>query len=333
MNTLLYDFLMQQLPVARKRSAGGWISFNGPCCVHNGETRPDTRKRAGIRMSEEGSTVYHCFNCSFTCSWTPGQQLSKRMRSLLDWFGADQAQVTKLNYKAWQIKENAAVIVQKEQLKFIPMALPSDARKFDYWLNLDDIPFEFLKVAEYLATRGEEVVEKYEYYWSPNKKDNLNKRIIIPFYWQGTLVGYTARAIFPTKYRYLNTSQSHYIFNDSAVKEDNEYLLVVEGPFDALSIDGVAMLRNDCSAEQIEWINNTGKKIIVIPDFDKKKSNLLDVAERQGWYISFPKWDDEIKDANDAVKKYGKLYTIWSIIEYRTDSKYTINFNRTKYHI
>jgi len=27
-----------------------------------------------------------------------------------------------------------------------------------------------------------------------------------------------------------------------------------------------------------------------------------------------PEWDLDIKDANDAVRRYGRLYTIWSII-------------------
>jgi hypothetical protein len=30
--------------------------------------------------------------------------------------------------------------------------------------------------------------------------------------------------------------------------------------------------------------------------------------------VSFPNWDDGIKDANDALKHYGRLYTLYSII-------------------
>jgi hypothetical protein len=39
--------IVQYLPGKRKQSSSGWISFNGPCCVHNGESA-DRRQRGGL---------------------------------------------------------------------------------------------------------------------------------------------------------------------------------------------------------------------------------------------------------------------------------------------
>ena len=49
---------------------------------------------------------------------------------------------------------------------------------------------------------------------------------------------------------------------------------------------------------------------------------------RENWYVSFPKWDPDIKDAADASKKYGKLYTLFSVIQAKTNNKLDISIRR-----
>jgi hypothetical protein len=39
------------------------------------------------------------------------------------------------------------------------------------------------------------------------------------------------------------------------------------------------------------------------------------------WEVSFPPWADDVKDAADAVNKYGRLLTVASIIKHATDNK------------
>jgi hypothetical protein len=36
--------------------------------------------------------------------------------------------------------------------------------------------------------------------------------------------------------------------------------------------------------------------------------------------VSFPPWDPDVKDANDAVQKYGKLFTVKSILDFSVDN-------------
>ena len=41
----------------------------------------------------------------------------------------------------------------------------------------------------------------------------------------------------------------------------------------------------------------------------------VNVAIKQGWSVSFPPWEDDIKDASDAVMRYGRLFTVKSVLD------------------
>ena len=56
---LIQNTILTSLPANRKKTPSGWISFNAPCCVHNGETA-DKKKRGGIMASADGTISYHC---------------------------------------------------------------------------------------------------------------------------------------------------------------------------------------------------------------------------------------------------------------------------------
>ncbi len=43
--TAIQAELLSYLPFKRKQTSSGWMSFDAPCCVHNGETT-DTRPLA-----------------------------------------------------------------------------------------------------------------------------------------------------------------------------------------------------------------------------------------------------------------------------------------------
>jgi len=44
---VIQNTILTSLPANKKKTPSGWISFNAPCCVHNGETA-DKKKRGGI---------------------------------------------------------------------------------------------------------------------------------------------------------------------------------------------------------------------------------------------------------------------------------------------
>jgi hypothetical protein len=334
MSNIVYDAIMGKVPNDRKKTAGGWTSFNGPCCVYNGQVRADTRKRAGVRMSPEGVCIYHCFNCSHTATWGQGRNLSKKMKSLLEWFGIQNEELKRLNFKIWQLQEQirAEMPVQPAwvKLEFKENPLPDGAKPLAYWLENDPKSKDFEEVVAYLAGRGEDILTTGEYYWTPSRKNDLHRRITIPFYWQGKIVGWTARAIFPTRYRYYTEVQAQYIYNTEMIDSSADFVFLNEGPLDAKAVNGLATLGDHITPEQCQWLNQLGKKIVVVPDRMNGGGNLVDAALREGWFVSFPKWDAGVKDAADAVKKYGRLYATWSILDAKTNNRLQIQIERKR---
>lgn len=334
-NNIVYDTLLTLMPGDRKRSKSGWTGMNGVCCIHNGET-PDTRKRLSIAMGDDGiSCLVSCFNCNFRAIWKPGQTLSRKMMNFLGWMGLSQEDIKKLNFKVWQERERMKLdsSYQPKEIKHLSFAkknLPIGARPVMDLLKEGYNDKDFESSVLYLAERGEEIFTGYDYFWTPNREHGLNQRIIIPFRWRGEIVGWTGRATIPTKTRYYSEVQAHYLFNTEVIDNDWQYVFLCEGPFDALAINGVASLGDKLSEEQILWLNQSGKTKVVVPDRINAGGTLVDIAIKQGWHVAFPQWDRNIKDAADAVKAYGKLYSIWTIIDSITKDKLSINVQRQR---
>jgi DNA primase len=72
------------------------------------------------------------------------------------------------------------------------------------------------------------------------------------------------------------------------------------------------------------------RKIIFVPDRDKTGLETCDRALELGYSVSIPDWDNDVKDVNDAVVKYGKLMTLISILQSATTSKIKIELQRKK---
>jgi DNA primase len=89
---------------------------------------------------------------------------------------------------------------------------------------------------------------------------------------------------------------------------------VCEGPFDAMSVDGVAVLGNEVSEQQADIIDSLGRDVIVVPDADRAGAKLVDAALEYGWSVSYPIWQKDCKDIGSAVEKYGKLFVLKSIL-------------------
>lgn len=319
-----------------KRAASGWTTICGVCCIHNGEMRPDGRFRGALKSDGE-SFIYTCRNCSYKARWRQGNTINGFMKSLLSWAGVSQDELRKLEFKAWQLREIRRAdpdYKPKEfvKLEFAEKQLPSGSKPITHWLAMANPPADFMRVLTYLSDRGEDLLTGYAYYWTPVAGDSkdMHQRFIIPFCWQGKIVGWSARAIFPTRNRYYSDVPTNYFFNSEVIDNEWEYLFIHEGPLDAIAAPGIAMLGDKISAEQVQWIKQTGKIPIVVPDREEEGGNLVDIALREGWHVSFPRWQTDIKDAADAAKKYGRLYTIWSLIDARTQNKLQIKIERQR---
>ena len=58
---------------------------------------------------------------------------------------------------------------------------------------------------------------------------------------------------------------------------------------------------------------------------------LVDQAMEFGWSVAFPEWDNKVEDVADAVLKYGRLFTIQSILKTTESSKLKIDLKRKMY--
>ena len=327
MLNIVSDFIKSILPAKKKTTPSGWTSFNAPCCVHNGESA-DTRGRGGLTANPDGSVSFHCFNCNFKASYQPGRHLTFKFRKLLKWLGADDTDIKRLVIEAIRVRglvapEEVKTEAEEEKIEFKVRDLPEDAENL---VTLDYVH----PALEYCVARKIDIA-KFAFYATKQEQYNLHKRIIIPFIWQGRTIGYTARAIEETvKPKYHSNYEPNFVFNINNQLPDSKFVIVCEGPFDAMSIDGVAVLNNECNETQADIIESLGKEVIVVADRDRAGAKMINNAIEYGWTVSFPVWLETSKDVNEAVVKYGKLFVLKTILDSKQTSKLKIELMKKR---
>lgn len=347
----LTQFVSGILPGRRKTSANGWISFNAPCCIHNGESA-DTRGRGGVILNPDGGVSYHCFNCNYKTSYVPGRPLSYKFRKLLSWLGATENDIRQLVIEAIRVKEFVEItkpeaVKEDVEITYRPRPLPAEAISFKGFVTLFDLsdekftmPEGFHRAVDYVWKRKIDL-QRYEFYWTPEVENKLSYRVIVPFTWKNELIGYSARAFEEgIKPKYHTQHEPNYVFNVDRQRRDSKFVIVVEGPFDAMSVDGVAVCSNECNETQADIIDSLGKEVIVVPDFDRHINkrgqdvwagwHLVDQAMEYGWSVSFPVWRETCKDVNEAVVKYGKLFTLKAILDGKESNRLKIELMKKK---
>ncbi len=332
---LIQSTILTSLPAGRKKTPSGWIAFNAPCCIHNGETQ-DKKKRGGLMTSADGTVSYHCFNCGFKASYQIGRRLSQKMRLFMSYIGIADDTIRKLAIEAMRYEEGDIKYEKKKFVSFNKKELPNQTKKLETWLtqyttltateqkNIDSL-------LNYLTSRGIGP-DWYDFMYSSNNYFDVNKRLLIPFYWRGDVVGFTGRLFEPLeKVKYFTDVQPGYVFNMDAQDWSRKFVLVTEGPFDAITISGVSILGSEINDTQRDLINGLNRQVIVVPDRDAPGQKLVNQAIEFGWSVAFPEWDKTVGDVAEAVLKYGRLFTIQSILKTTESSKLKIDLKRKMY--
>ena len=310
--------IVQYLPGKRKSSSSGWISFNGPCCVHNGESM-DKRQRGGLKASPEGWS-YHCFNCGYTASFILGRNLSFKARKLLTWLNVPQEEIERINLESLRHRSITGILDDRQRTAAAIQDIRFEERDLG---GVEFVTPEYTEVWDYLRRRHAPV----DYPFMVSGTEGARPGVIVPFTYNNTVVGNTTRFLDDRKPVWLNDFQPGYVFGTDLQHTNWQYVIVTEGIFDALSISGLALMHNEISDAQARLIRSLGKEIIVVPDQDKPGMVLVDRAIDLGWSVSMPSWED-CKDVNDAVIKYGRLGTLLTIIEARETSRIKIELRR-----
>lgn len=332
---LLQDVILQHVPHKHKVTNQGWIWFNAPCCAHRGH-KADTRMRGNLKLAGDHTAGYHCFNCG--CKWRfTGDHVSDQLQEWLTWLGVDSEQISQI--KLDLLKHNMSGPTPDEtshirlpRARITPVLLPEQAVSMHMLREAGFTSNQFDQACAYVTHRGRYVSEHFDFYWSDHERHDLQHRVILPF-WDGDhIVGWSARwcGTPPTgKPKYWNSQiPTGYLFNQNVLHKQRKFQLVCEGPFDALACDGVAVMGSHMSEYQIHTLMQHDVQPIILPDRTARNQDLIDQALTFGWAVSFPDWEADVKDAADACKKYGVIYTITSALAARSTNPIEIGIKR-----
>ena len=304
------------LPGKRKQTSSGWVSVNAPCCVHRGESA-DRRMRGGIKSSSNGSFSWHCFNCGYTASFVLGRNLTFKARKLLEWLNVPTEEIERINLESLKhksieglIQERQVVADRIQGIEFEERDLPADTQPLNEagteYLQKRCIPLDYPCMYKTMPRPG----------------------VVIPFTHDNQVVGHTTRFLDDRTPRYIQDIQPGYVFGTDLQKSTWQYALVVEGVFDALSINGLAVLHAEINDAQVRLIRSLGREVVVVPDQDEAGMRLVDRAVELGWAVSMPEWPAGIKDVNDCVIKLGKLGALLTIMQAQETSRIKIELRK-----
>lgn len=308
------------IPGRKRLTPSGWHVFNAVCCHHRGHN-PDRRQRAGVKFSDTGNWSYSCFNCGFKCGLHVGKHFSTNLKQLLLWAGVDSGEIERLSFQSFSQRTGIDQYLRKKEVApqvFKEVELPGGARPLD--------PDRDVLHIEYLRGRGLSS-GAYPFYVVDGES---RVRLIIPYYWRGKVVGNTSRYYDGRHPKYVSESQRGYVFNIDRQMADWSVCILVEGQFDAISIDGCSCMGSTITDEQAATLRGLNRKIIYVPDRDKTGLDACSRALELGYSVSIPEWGPGIKDVNDAVCKYGKLPTLLSILEAQSTSRVVVELKRKK---
>jgi DNA primase len=235
--------------------------------------------------------------------------LGFKLKKWLSWLGVDAPVIAAVNL--WCLDQRNDAVIQEEltrrsvDIKRYP--LPASAEL----IGSNTKP----QVLAYLAERKIDT-ERYQFYWASERTADLSNRVIVPFYYQHQLVGYTARSVVPAqrvKY-YMQADAGNLVFNLDRQNYERRVVIVCEGPFDAMSIDGVAVMHNEISSTQAQLIHDLHKQTVVVPDGDAAGYKLIESALNYEFAVSFPDYLAHCKDVNEATVRYGPVYVLKDIL-------------------
>lgn len=305
----VHGLLLENLPLKTNSTPSGWRTFNCAMCT-------DTRRRAGIIVS--GTKInYNCFNCGFKTGWNNSPHLGGKFKELAERLGATEADIHKVKLHLLKAGDQLNSELLEDYTfnygRFNTVKLPDEAT------YIDDLP-EDHEVVQYAKARG--ILGLYPLMHFDNKI--FQHRLVVPFTYNGDLIGWTGRLVTVAdkkipKY-FHNLPKGGYVFNvDRFINSNRKTVIITEGVFDAILLDGISVLGNTVSPEQAQLIDKLNMDVIVCPDRDTAGKKLIQQAVSYGWSVSFPPWED-CKDAADACVKYGRLATLNSIISHATNN-------------
>jgi hypothetical protein len=227
-----------------------------------------------------------------------------------------QEEIERINLESLRHRNIEGILNERQQavrptaIEFEECDLPADTEE------LSDT------ARDYLTRRG--IMLDYPYL----SKRGTRTGIVVPFTYDGQIVGHTTRFLDDRTPKYIQDIQSGYVFGTDLQRNNWQSVIVTEGVFDALSINGVAVLHADINDAQVRLIRSLEREVVVVPDHDVPGMRLVERAIELGWSVSMPEWPVGVKDVNDAVICMGKLATLLTIMQSKESSRIKIELRK-----
>lgn len=313
MNVLnLEQIIKQHVLLPLHSNANGFHSVLCKVCNDHG------RKglRAGFKF--DGNVVgYNCFNCGHTAVYDPAIHTSmpQKMEIVLTAFGIPTSDWNQTLFSSLASGTGGKYVspnvdIEPDVIPMLSCAVP-----------LTDSDNKWNQAAiHYLET--DRAISWKDYPFSivntpPEPKDKIwYGRLIIPVYKDKKLIFYQGRDLtdlHPKKYQSPSVPKRKVLFGyNQILKRTPDPLYITEGWFNAFHINGVAIFGNHLTQEHIKWLSKSPRLKVVIPDKYGDGHLLARQAIALGWSVSCPDTGN-CKDVNEAIIKYGKLYTFKTI--------------------
>lgn len=278
------------------------INFSCPIC---GDSQTNERKARGYLYEEDDKVKYKCHNCGYSSGFSyflkmVNQNLFKE-------------------YRLEKYVENAP----KQQKIFGQIKTETKLRKKGIEKHFKALSAEALKyLEERKITKTEDIffAEDFSVFkeFFPDKELPKDQRIIFPIRnRQREIVGINARAITPTKLRYVLLKYKEnepLIFNLDKV-DISRKVFVVEGAIDSLFIDN-AIAVNGSDLNKVFEIVPKKSGILIYDNQPKNKEIVKKMLASCASGYSMVIWPETLKgkDINDMVKLHG-IEKVNSIID------------------
>jgi hypothetical protein len=280
------------------------------CAVCN-----DYKERGGFKFTPS-YIHYSCFNCgeSVVYDSTSHDRVPKYFKRVLTTFGIPADEVEHIAARSF-FSKSGTLLPDAKQDKPVWSPPKTIDPPSGILTPVDEDTSPWCEVARtYLELVRGLSTDDWPFFVSSDKQ--LEGRLIIPFMHGDRIIYWQARAMDDAiKPRYKNplVEKDKIIFNyDEIYTHTSEPLFVTEGPLDSISIGErcVSMTGSTLSAWQLGELRKAAKrrKIIFVID---KNSNGLKVGLKvlaEGWYVTV--MPDNIDDANEGRKKFGKLWLL-----------------------
>ena len=307
----------------------GYHQLKCPCCN-------DYKVRAGFKF-DGGIVNYSCFNCGLKPVYTENSgEISKKMRKVLREFGISDTDIDEVvNVAFFNKKDNESATITLESVKKAPSTFTQEIKLPGKCIRLGSSAENAqlqADISKYLESR---FIDPNSYPFFFSNDEYFARRVIIPFYRNKKVIYWQARGIDEgMEPRYLNctVSKDAVLFNFDQLQSWSDLpLFVCEGIFDALPLNGVATLGSALNDAKIELLSKTKRRLIFVIDRDANGKSVGEKALANGCEITFA---PENHDVNKSIKTYGRLWTIYTLMNNiprsKVDAQLQLNLNCQK---